>query len=343
MGLAGNALCAKAQAMYGARVLPEEYADLCRKQSVSDIVNFLKQQPNYKEVFADVNSHVVHRQQVEELLDKNYFMQCSKLIRYAPKAQQPFYIHEIMYLEVTILVDKIMYLSNQKKDVFAISVPDYIAKKMSFDVYGLIPITSFDGLKQHVKGTKYEDIIVGFDFTGRIDFNTLEKQLIQLYIDRYISIIKDRFKGDIQKQLIDILSTSLELQNITRMYRLKKYFNASIEDLDKISFLTYKRMPSRLLEELKNAKDMKTFMKLLSNSRYRMKVTDDEFIYMEHDVEEVEGKLAKKHLHFSDKAPLVYLAYCTLQKIEVNNLKHIIEGIRYQKDASSIEEMLIYV
>lgn len=338
-----NALSTKAQAMYGKRVLPEEYAELCRKQSVSDIVAYLQKQPQYQEIFKGVHVHGIHRQQVEDLLDTNYFMQCGKLIRYAPKQQQQFYVHEMMYIEVEIIIDKIMYLSNKKTDVFSISLPEDIVKKMSFDLYQLIPIHSFDGLELLLRGTRYETIISNFDFTGIIDFNTLEKQLIQLYYDKYIRIIKQRFKGKIQTQVLDMLLTSIELQNITRMYRLKKYFNASSEDLKKASFLKYKRMSNRLFDELVEAKNMKTFMHLLTDSRYHMNIKDDESLYIEHDIEEVQGKLAKKHMRFSKEASLVYTAYCTLQKIEVNNLKHIIEGIRYQKDASSIEEMLIYV
>lgn len=343
MSMSGNALCVKAQAMYGNRVLKKEYEELCEKQSVGEVIDVLKKHPRYQEIFTTVNSDNMHRQQMDDIIEKNYFMQYEKLIRYAPKTQQPFFVHEIMDLEVKILVDKIMYLSNQKKDVFTVNLPVEITKKMSFDIYGLLPIDSLERLQQYLQNTKYEEILSNFDFRGKVDINSLEQQLIQLYYDKYIRIIKQCFKGKLQTQLLDVLFTSIELQNITRMYRLKKYFNVTAKELEKASFLKYKRMSNHLLEQLIKAKDMNTFMQLLAESRYHMQVKDDELIYMEHDVEEVRGKLAKHHLRFSNEASLVYLAYCTLQKIEVNNLKHIMEGIRYHKDISSIKEMLIYV
>jgi V/A-type H+-transporting ATPase subunit C len=337
-----NALCTKAQAMYGQRVLPEEYRELCQKQSLSDVVAYLQKHPRYQEIFADVKPHAIHRQQVEELLEKNYFMQCGKLIRYAPKEQQPFYVHEIMFLEITIIIDKVMHLSTSEDMAFTMPVTDYIAKKMSFDIYGLIPINSFDELKQYLRNTKYETIIKDFDFTDAIDFNALEKQLTHLYFDKYIRIIKQRFNGKIQAQLIDVLLTSMELQNITRLYRLKKYFRVTPEELENASFLKYKRMSNRLLEQLIQAKDLKSFMQLLADSRYHMDIQETEMVYIEHDIEAVEGRLAKKSMRFSREGALVYLAYCTLQRTEINNLKHIIEGIRYHKSATSIEEMVIY-
>ena len=45
---------------------------------------------------------------------------------------------------------------------------------------------------------------------------------------------------------------------------------------------------------------------------------------------------------FSNSAPLVYMTYCILQRIEIDNLKHIIEGIRYNQPVSKIENTLIY-
>ena len=47
-------------------------------------------------------------------------------------------------------------------------------------------------------------------------------------------------------------------------------------------------------------------------------------------------------MRFSNDAPLVFMTYSTLLMVEIDNLKHIIEGIRYQEPASSIEKMLIY-
>ena len=47
-------------------------------------------------------------------------------------------------------------------------------------------------------------------------------------------------------------------------------------------------------------------------------------------------------MRFSTDAALVYMTYEIIFNIEIDNLKHIIEGIRYGEPASSIEKMLIY-
>lgn len=52
--------------------------------------------------------------------------------------------------------------------------------------------------------------------------------------------------------------------------------------------------------------------------------------------------ISQKIHAFSNSAPLVYMTYCILQRIEIDNLKHIIEGIRYNQPVSKIENTLIY-
>ena len=80
---------------------------------------------------------------------------------------------------------------------------------------------------------------------------------------------------------------------------------------------------------------------LYTSSKYKLYIGDKDYTYIEYYVEEIKYNIAKRYMRFSSNAPLVYLTYSILQKVEIDNLKHIIEGIRYKRDASSIEEMLI--
>ena len=42
MSLSSNALCAKAKAMYGGRLNKNVYLDLTRKQTIGEVVSYLK-------------------------------------------------------------------------------------------------------------------------------------------------------------------------------------------------------------------------------------------------------------------------------------------------------------
>ena len=149
-------------------------------------------------------------------------------------------------------------------------------------------------------------------------------------------------KGFFKKDLLDLIFVTIELANITKIYRYKKYFNESNEVIKNSLFLEFSRIPIRMYDKLIEAADADELMKLLANSRFKVYLGDHDYPYIEYYVEEVKYNVAKRNMRFSSSGPLVYLTYSILQRIEIDNLKHIIEGIRYGRDASSIEDTLIY-
>lgn len=342
MALSSNALCAKAKAMYGYRLGEEEYSDLCRKQTLAEMVTYLKSQTKYSSSLEEINVRNVHRRQVEAALNKEYFERCARLMKYAPRTNRDFYNQEVIAIEVQLIVDKVVSIKEKDQASFSLEIPDYLASKMSFNIYGLINVDNYKDLVTYLKNTRYYKILNDFDFTAPIDINTLERQLKTLYYSTYVAAIKKNFKGKEQKELLDVLSTSIELMNITKIYRFKKYFKESNETIKNSLFLDYCRMPSSMLDALVETKNVDELMRLLANSKYNLYLGDKDYAYIEYYVEEIRYNIAKRYMRFSGSAPLVYLTYSILQKVEVDNLKHIIEGIRYGRDAASIEQMLIY-
>ena len=146
MALSSNALCAKAKAMYGYRIGEEGYSDLCRKQSLSEMVTYLKSQTKYSGVLEDINVRNVHRRQVEAALNKEYFERCARLMKYAQKKNQDFYNQEVIGIEVQLIVDKVVSIKEKDQASFSLEIPDYLASKMSFNIYGLINVDNYKDL-----------------------------------------------------------------------------------------------------------------------------------------------------------------------------------------------------
>lgn len=342
MALSSNALCAKAKAMYGYRIKEEGYSDLCRKQTLGEMVTYLKSQTKYSDVLQDVNVRNVRRRQLETALRREYFERCARLMKYAPKKHQDFYNQEVIGIEVQLIVDKVVSIKEKNQASFSLEIPDYLASKMSFNIYGLINVDNYKDLVTYLRDTRYSKILANFNFTTPIYINDLELQFKSLYYGTYVTAIKNNFKGKEQKELLEVLSTSIELINITKIYRFKKYFKESNETIRNSLYLEHCRMSKTMLNSLIEARSAKEMLNLLANSKYNIYIGDKDYAYIEYYVEEIKYNIAKRYMRFSSDAPLVYLTYSILQKVEVDNLKHIIEGIRYNRDASSIEEMLIF-
>lgn len=342
MTFSSNALCAKAKAMYGGRLGQAEYLDLVRKQSIGDVISYLKAQTSYGEALKELNVRLAHRQQVENCLNSEYYRRCASLIKYADQSNLEFYMFEIVGVEIDLIMNKIYSLKAKEKMSFDLSVPEYLVKKLSFNIYGLINIETFDALVKYLEKTRYYKILKEIDFHLSVDLNDIYIRFQKLYYENIVSVIKSHFKGKLQKDLLNILYTSIELKNITKIYRYKEYFHESEEQMKKSLFLEYSRLSNSMIDRLLKATYSKDVLAILADSPYHLYFDDKEYTYIEYCAEQIKYNIAKRYMRFSNSAPLVYMTYCILQKIEIDNLKHIVEGIRYNQDVSQIEANLIY-
>ena len=210
MALSSNALCAKAKAMYGNRLKEESYSELCRKQTLGDMVTYLKTQTNYSDALKNINVRNVHRHQLEAALNEEYFSRCTRLMKYAPRKNLDFYRQEIIAIEIGLIVDKVISIKEKDTASFSLEIPDYLASKLSFNVYGLVNVDSYKGLITYLKNTRYYRILANFDFRDPIDINGLERKLKSLYYHVYVELINKYFSGSERKDLLDLIFVTIE-------------------------------------------------------------------------------------------------------------------------------------
>ena len=336
-----NAILAKARSMYSHRLTEQNYEELLKKRSVNDLTNYLKSETIYGEVLADLNESEVHRGELEALLKKEIFLRLNRLMRYASKKELKFYRLGVTELEIDLILTKIRLIDSPSHTGYEIEIPNYLNKYASFNLYELLSIQDYEELLALLKGTKYYGVLLKFR-DDDVNSNILELELKRIYYAEYVETINTLFKGKKRKDLLTIIDTSIELQNITKIYRLKKFFNATPDQIRQSLLLEYSRIPKSTMESLIEAKDAAEFLKLLSNSAYKLYVDDKDFVFIEYHTEKIIYHLAKRFLRFSTDSALVYMTYKIVYQVEIDNLKHIIEGLRYGQTASQIETMLIY-
>ena len=106
--------------------------------------------------------------------------------------------------------------------------------------------------------------------------------------------------------------------------------------------MEHTRIPKSMMNEMIEAKDASEFLKKLAQSPYKLYIDDNEFVYIEYYTEKIKYNLAKRFMRFSTDSALVFMTYKIVYQIEIDNLKHIIEGLRYGESPNQIEAMLIY-
>lgn len=339
-----NAILAKARSMYSHRLTEQNYEELLKRRSINDLVAYLKSETAYSGILADLKEVNIHRGQLEALLNKEIFLRLDRLMRFASKKELEFYRLGVMELEIQLILTKARLIVSDYYTGYEIEIPEYLNKYASFDLYGLLAINDYDSLLLLLKGTKYYDALLKYkpEDDERFDSNMLELELKHIYYAQYVDVVNKLYRGKKRKDLLTMINTSIELQNITKIYRLKKYFNATPDQIRETLFMEYSRIPKSVMYELIETKDASEFLRKLAESPYKLYVDDHEFVYIEYYTEKIRYNLARRFMRFSTDSALVYMTYKIVYQVEIDNLKHIIEGLRYGEAPSQIEAMLIY-
>ena len=195
-----------------------------------------------------------------------------------------------------------------------------------------------------VKNTPYYEILKPFETNNpdNIRYLDIEHNLEKHYYDVAFERIDEYYTGKLKKDVMSIFQTSIELKNITKIYRLKKFYHADPITIKNVLIQEHSRISDKRIDEMIALSNPDDILKYLAKSEYAQFTNEQEYIYIEYYAGRIRYELAKKFMYFAQEVPKVYQSFITLSEIEVENLTNIIEGIRYQIDENEMKQMIIY-
>ena len=345
MNFTSNAIVSKARSIYGNSLKEVDYLELLKKRTVSEIANFLKTKPNYQEKLKNISESNAHRGHLEALLKENLFDQSIRLMKFVHLKDKKFYALNLIKLESELILTTIRSIMSEDEEDSFTSIPLYFDKHTKIEVTKLAQAKNYIQILDAIKKTNYHQLLLPYLIKTEIkslEYLDIEHVLEEYYYKESLKVINKYYRGKIRKDLINIFSTRVEISNIIKIYRLKRFYKAPKEIISKSLIHIYARITKAKMEEIIALENENDILKHLQSSEYNKFTDDKEYVYIEYFGEKIEYNLAKKYIYFSNKAPLVFQAFIMLNDLEVNDIINIIEGIRYQIDESEIKKMLIY-
>jgi len=338
------AMAAKAKAMYGKHLKSDDYTELLRKKTVQEIAGYLKSETAFKSVLQGINEFAIHRGHLEMLIRQTFYLDFLELIRYGQSNKDHFYEYGVLMIEMKQILMTIRLLSETDKTNQIAQLPIFANRMISFDVEKLIKVNTFDELLSVLKNTPYYSLLKPLKPRSLldIDYANFEVVLKSYYYKRVYEIIEQEFTGKDKQDIRDLFDTQIELENITKIYRLKKYYNSSPSDIKKVLNPTYKRINKKLLDELIETKDAQGFLLAINQNGYNIPTDVKEFQYIEYQMDAIMFDLNKRLMRFSTNPNIILVSYLSLLEIEIRNIIDIIEGIRYKVENDKIAKLLIY-
>ncbi|MEG0077112.1 V0D/AC39 family V-type ATPase subunit [Anaerorhabdus sp.] len=341
---AAGALTAKAKAMFGKRIRTEDYQAMLQKKTVAEVASYLKNDTYFNEVLAGINEKSIHRGQLEALIRQDLFQRFSSLMRYANSPKGGFYRYGIIENEIHQILNCIRSFESKDYMQFIEKMPTYLELQTSFKISDLAKVRSFDELLDVISHTDYAPIVRQFKTVHGedFDFTGCESALRNYYFDTVLKIIDSDFSGKEKEDLRDIFLTQIELENITKIYRLKKYFETPSNRIKELISPVHLRFSKKDLDYIIDNCSADELFDYLSKSAYKNYTDNQRFIYIEYHTKKINYNINRRHLAFSNNPDIVLLSYMLLSETEVQNIVDIIEGIRYRIAPEKIERLLIY-
>ncbi|MDR1794774.1 MAG: V-type ATPase subunit [Erysipelotrichaceae bacterium] len=345
LAYSANAMSAKIMAMFGKRLRDSDYESLLNKKSIGEVASYLKSQTYFSSALKDINESAIHRGQLESLIRQDLYARFSRLIRYGGRseARREFYHYGLMEVEVSQILSCVNLIRNQDSTAMIAKLPLFLKHHASFDLANLANVNDFAGLLKVLQGTDYYQPALPYlsQSPEDIDVPGLESSLRSVFCQKVLDMIIKKRKGKDTKALIKVFSTQIELENIVKIYRAKKYFHLSGERIEEVLTPVWCNFSPKQVHQMVYDMDETQFLDALSHSVYRRYIDPNNFLYIEVHTKKISYDLNTHNLIYGQDPDLVLQSYLSLAESEIENIVDIVEGIRYHVPQDVIERLLV--
>lgn len=341
-----NAIMAKVHALYGQRLNAEDYGKLLQKRTIPEIAGFLKDETYYSETLSEVKGELVHREQLELMIGRRELDIYVKLRKYSYNEDIFFKMYK-MKNEIRQLLSAMRLLNANAMNKFIVSLPGYLAKHLSFDLFGIAKAKNYDDLLSALKNTDYYGVMGRFRPVTNdkpVNIPACENALLTYYYSKLLKIINGEYSKTAQEYLKRLIYYQIDFHNVSMIFRMKRYYKASQKVIASYLIPIRAKVSEAAYKELIEAPDVREMGEALK--RYRisdiypadMSLSSDYVIF---NAQKSKMRITQRIFRFSGMPVVAVMCYMMMLEIEVNNIINIIEGMRYQLPPEEIKAMLV--
>ncbi len=339
----GNALITKIKTMHANDLKADDYKELLKKRSITDMANYLKKHPAYRDILSTISDATLNRSRLEELIRRQKFNQIIKLVKFIHLKDKTFYHLNFLHREHEVILAMVRsFISHEEFDVVA-SLPVYFDQYSKIDFETMSKATDLKELVAALSNTKYAKMLKGFEGVKNDDIKYYEFEALfeHDYYKFAFDSIKKNYQGQLRLEIENAFKSRVEMENMIKVYRLKKFYKVKDEDIKGI-LVPSTRIIEKKLDEIIGIKDPSDIYRKIIETGYGQYVGEKDQIYLEYFADHLKYHIAQKFMYFATHPAKVFLAYSFLSELEMQNLTHLIEGIRYQVPEEEIRTMLVY-
>ena len=335
-----SAVSAKLKAMYSKSLTKEDYEQLLSKKSVGEICGYLKSLPAYSSVLESVNERDIHRGQMEILISLEIIDEYLRLYDFLDSKKREVLKFWFMRREIEFLTRELRYIfTHETRSADQVSQDRFDA---FFETHTKINKELMQNAAcladciEACKNTPYAEPLQRAENLGS-DFFSVSMILEMFYytsIWHTVNRTLDREQAELFKKA---LGSRTDILNILWIYRGKKYFDFEEEIIFTYLIPIRYRLTEDFIKELVRAETIEGFVHLVSETKYAPLFTGiEDGIFPEENYRDMIRRIDKNMFFNHPQSLIAVYTYLDLRELELDNIKTVVEGIRYGKTPDAI-------
>lgn len=317
----------------------EDYLNLIGLKSVEDGIDYFLEKTYYSELLK--NLKVKDLSSIENLFNNNLLEKYDKITSFLHIEYRKIFKTIFMRYEVEH-IKKYLRKLNQNKSVEFMYKNFEKAKYSDLDYKQLSSSKGLEEFVENLKETNYYKILY-YHLSSKDRLFYMEMSLDIHYFNRLNREMKKRFGQSKRNTILEILQKNSDLLNIQWIYRGKKYYNFSSEELLNYVLLTGYYFKYKDLKSLCYSKTTQELINKLKNSKYGFLFNDEENFefLMERNVERYIYQLFKNLEKVATLNINKSIGYMHKLEYEMRDIFTILESINYGLEVEDIKKRLV--
>lgn len=338
------ALNAKIKAKFSKHLKQKDYQNLLTKESLSEVADYLKNSTYFKDYFSNVSSDNIRRAKLESILRDSVFLRYQQLLKFAPNDKKEFFKYQVMLSECKAIVRMFTMMKSKNRPTELDVSTFQLTKHSKVNFHALLSAKNILEFMDGLINTQYYDVLRAFttQTVEKINYTNLENALNKYYYGEVKRLIDEYFTDQEQKDINKVFNCHIEIENLTRIYRLKKSFKYDVSYIKSVLTPYYSLINKKRLDQFIDRLNADEFVNELRRTAYAKYIPGQPFVHIENYMERMLYNVSRHYLSFSSSAAVALVCYAELVEIEIQNIIEIIEGIRYKTPDEEIKALLIH-
>jgi V/A-type H+-transporting ATPase subunit C len=319
----------------------KEWEKVIELKSVSQVIDFLKKREGYKNLVSQYKIEELHRSELEVILDRYIVKELEDMLHYFSGSYKEFFKTFLMEYEINDLQLLLRSIS-RNESLNEIERFFVHSEKYGLSIYHkLLSCKNVTQFIEALKGTVYYETLKTM---AQEDVIKREFHMeMKLYILFYKTLMENSEKLSLEDRKIaqQVIGTKIDFMNIQWIYRARKYYDISQEEILIYSLPFGYKMSYRKLKDLSYAKNLED-LKRLSEKHLRYSLFEEKNdTFLDCAIDKYMYEYAAK-INSDKESIATSLAYIYTLYIEVQDLIALTEGIRYTLPENELKKYLVH-